>query len=183
MSNVIIIHGNGGSTASDHWIPSLKRELEHAGIPTIARDFPDNQLARAKYWIPFLRDELKANHETIIVGHSSGAVCAMRFAEEYPLLGSVLVGGCYTDLGYESERVSGYYDAPWEWPKIRANQQWIAQFASSDDPWIPIEEARHIHKMLNTEYYEYSDRGHFGGDRVAVEFPECLELIMHKLSS
>lgn len=181
MQKVLLIHGNGGSTASDHWFPYLNRELTKRGVEVIAKDFPDSMLARESYWIPFLKS-LGADAETVIVGHSSGAVCAMRYAEKYPLLGSVLVGACYTDLGLESEKLSGYYDAPWGWEAIKHNQKWIAQFASTDDPCIPIEEARHVHKMLNTEYYESTDKGHFTGYGPTSQFPECLKVLTTHLN-
>ncbi len=181
MIKVILIHGNGGGSSSDNWLPYVKEHLEQLGVTVIAQTFPDSDLARSSYWIPFLKDDLKADAETIIVGHSSGAVCAMRFAEKYPLLGSVLVGASYTDLGIENERISGYYDKEWQWQAIQNNQKWIVQFASSDDPWIPIEEPRHIHDKLNTEYYEFTDRGHFGGDRDTKEFPECVAVLKKKL--
>lgn len=178
---VILIHGNGGGTSNDNWIPYLKKELEKVGVTAIAEEFPDNRLAREVYWLPFIKDHLKADEHTIIVGHSSGAVAAMRFAENSKLLGSILIGACYTDLGLESEKVSGYYDRPWDWNAIKRNQKWIVLFASSDDPWIPIEEPRHIHENLQTEYYEYHDQGHFGGDYFKGEFPEVLSIIKQKL--
>ena len=181
MTKVILIHGNGNGTGEDNWQPTVKAQLEAAGIPCLSPDFPDTPLARRQFWIPFLKNELQADKDTVIVGHSSGAVCAMRYAEEYSLLGSVLVGACYTDLGLESEKSSGYYDDPWQWDKIRAHQKWIALFASSDDPWIPIEEPRIIHKNLKTDYFEYQDRGHFGGDRLVTEFPECVAYLKEKL--
>lgn len=105
----------------------------------------------------------------------------MRFAENNKIYGSVLVGACYTDLGEMSERVSGYYDHPWNWEKIKENQKWIVQFASTNDPYIPIEEARYIHKSLETEYNEFTDQGHFGGDYFKEEFPEIVEVIKSKL--
>lgn len=181
MIKVILIHGNGNSTISDNWLPYVKEQLTKLGVTVIARNFPDAYLAKMSSWMPFLRDELKADANTIIIGHSSGAVCAMRYAEEYPLLGTILVGVCYTDLGFETERLSGYYDAPWDWQTIKNNQQWIVQFASTDDPWIPIAEPRHVQEQLGTEYYEFTNKGHFGGDRVFTEFPECIEVVKQKL--
>lgn len=177
---VIIIHGNGGGKPSDNWIPYLARELKKIGIEVIAREFPDNVLARQSYWIPFLK-ELKADQNTILIGHSSGAVAATRFAEKNKILGSVLVGTYYTDLGNEREKQSGYFDRPWDWEKIKNNQQWIIQFASTNDPWIPISQARLIQQKLNTEYHEFTDQGHFGGDYVKPTFPELLAAFKHKL--
>ena len=172
----ILIHGNGDSKPTDNWLPYLKRELEKLDIQVDAPQFPDTKLARAFYWLPFL-DELKPDENTIIVGHSSGAIVAMRYAEKHKILGSALIGTYYTDLGYETEKLSGYFDTPWNWDAIKKNQQWIIQFAGKNDPWIPIEEAHVVRDRLNTIYYESPDQGHFGGDYYKETFPELLEAI------
>ncbi|GAC1387504.1 MAG: alpha/beta hydrolase [Candidatus Saccharimonadales bacterium] len=179
--NAILIHGNGGGTGEGLWFPWVKAQLEKLGVPTIAETMPDNVLAPEAKWLPFIRDELAADEHSIIVGHSSGAVAAMRFAETDKILGSILIGACYTDLGSKTEKLSGYYNRPWQWEKIKANQEWIVQFASTDDPWIPVREARYIHKQLDTEYHEYTDKGHFGGDYEKNDFPEIIEIIGSKL--
>ena len=83
--NVIFIPGNGGGTVRDNWFPYLKNELEKLGIEVIARDFPDPIAARENIWLPFLENELKADENTILIGHSSGAVAAMRYAENHRL--------------------------------------------------------------------------------------------------
>jgi predicted alpha/beta hydrolase family esterase len=179
---VIFIHGNSNSTPKDHWFPYLKKELEKLGLLVIARQFPDADLARASYWLPFLKNELKADADTILVGHSSGALAAMRYAEKNKILGSVLVGAMHTDLGIEKEKVSGYFDKPWDWKAIDHNQQWIVQCASTDDPFIPIAEPRFVQQQLDSEYYEFTDYGHFGGDYDKKEFPELVQLIKKKLT-
>lgn len=177
----IFIPGNGGGGPNDNWFPYLKKELEKLKVKVIASEFPDSQLARESYWIPFLKNDLKADEESILIGHSSGAIAAMRFAENNKLLGSVLVGGYYTDLGMDTEKLSGYFDRPWNWEAIKKNQKWIIQFSSPNDPWIPIEEPRHVHEKLNTDYYELESQGHFGGDYEKLEFPELLEAVKAKI--
>jgi predicted alpha/beta hydrolase family esterase len=177
---VIFIPGNGGESPQDNWFPSVKKELETAGFTVISEEFPDNDLARASFWLPFLINELKADENTLLIGHSSGAIAAMRLAEKQPIGGSVLVGAYYTDLGMEKEKQSGYFDAPWNWEAIRKNQSWIALFAAQDDPWIPIAEPRHIHLKLNCEYHEYINGGHFGGDYKKTDFPELSQAIIRQ---
>lgn len=181
MVRVILIHGNGSSKPTDNWLPYLKRELEQLGVRVDAPQFPDTEKARSAYWLPFLENELRADDDTVIVGHSSGAIAAMRFAETHRLLGSVLVGAYYTDLGYETEKLSGYFDMPWNWEAIKDNQQWIIQFAGANDPWIPLGEAHMIRDQLHTEYYESPDQGHFGGDYHKETFPELLKAIKGKI--
>lgn len=180
MIKAIIIPGNGGDLPEEKWFPYVQKELGKIGIDVTNVEYPDSVLARKEYWLPFI-EKLGADEDTILIGHSSGAVAAMRYGENHKILGSVLVGACYTDLGVDTEKQSGYYDDPWKWDQIKQNQKWIVQYASTDDPYIPIEEARHIHENLDTEYYEYTDQGHFGSDKNRVEFPEMIEVIKKKL--
>ena len=175
----ILIHGNGGSTAGDHWLPYLERELTAIGLEVINRTFPDNVKARARIWLPFL-EELGAGEDTILIGHSSGAEAAMRYAETHRLLGSILVGVCHTDLGDAGEAASGYYRDRWQWDLIRRNQQWIGIYHSSDDPLIPVGEARFVAAQLRCSYFEFTDRGHFLDSR---EFPEIVQFVRRQLRS
>jgi pimeloyl-ACP methyl ester carboxylesterase len=177
-TKVILIHGNGGCTAGDYWLPWVERELTAAGLVVINRTFPDNVTARASLWLPYL-DQLGADEQTILIGHSSGALAALRYAETHQLLGSVLVGVCHTPLGDSLEAASGYFDAPWRWEAIRANQSWIAVLNSTDDPHIPIAEARWVAARLRCSYFEFRDRGHF----VDSTLPEVTAFVGRRLAA
>ncbi len=174
---VILIHGNGGCTAADAWLPFVERDLGALGLEVVNRTFPDNVRARAAVWLPFLR-EIGADAQTVLIGHSSGAVAALRYAETTEIFGSVLVGVCHTDLDDADERASGYYDAPWQWDQIRRHQRWIGIFQSADDPVIPIAEARFVAARLGCSYFEHERRGHFT-DRAP--FPELVQFVRRKL--
>jgi predicted alpha/beta hydrolase family esterase len=174
---VILIHGNGGCTADDCWYPRIEEACAALGLAVVNRTFPDNVKARARFWLPFL-EELGADEHTILIGHSSGAVAAMRYAETHRLLGSILVGVCHTDLGDSGEAASGYYSAPWQWERIREHQHWIAIYQSVDDPHIPVAEARFVASQLRAAYFEFDDRGHFV-DRDAL--PEAVPYLKRKL--
>lgn len=178
MPRAILIHGNGGSTAADGWAPFVERDLQALGLEVVNETFPDNVKARAAIWLPHL-EALGAGEDTILIGHSSGAVAALRYAETHRLLGSVLVGVCHTDLGDREERASGYYRAPWQWDAIRANQEWVGIFQSSDDPLIPVNEARFVAAQLRCPYFEFADRGHFV-DRGP--FPELVAFVRKQLA-
>lgn len=179
---IILIHGNGNSSPNDNWLPYVKQQLE-ADYEVLAPQFPDLPLAREEYWLPFLKNIIDETKKTVIIGHSTGAIAAMRFAETNKILGSVLVGTYATDLGIESEILSGYFNRPWNWDAIKNNQTFILQFASVDDPWIPIAESRIVHEKLNTAYHEFSDQGHFGGDYDKQTFPELVLALKKKLDN
>ncbi len=178
MIKIVFIPGNSRLTTQDNWFPSVKAGLQAEGLKVIAREFPDPDLARESFWLPFLLDDLKIDENTILVGHSSGAIAAMRVAEKQNILGSVLVGSYYTDLGIEKEKQSGYFDRPWDWINMKRNQKWTIVFASQDDPWISVEHPRYIQQQLTSEYHEYKDQGHFGGDYYKETFPELTMAIL-----
>ena len=90
----------------------------------------------------------------------------------------VLIGVQYTDLGVEEEKQSGYYDKPREWQTIKSNASVIIQFASVDDPYIPIHEAHTIRDQLGSEYYEFPRKGHF----MDIELPELIQVFKEKTS-
>lgn len=176
VSRVILIPGNGNATMDEFWFPYVRNELQALGLSVVAKNFPDPDLAREKFWLPFIERELQADKHSILIGHSSGGLAAMRYAETHEIFGSVLIGVNHTDLGLENEKISGYYDRPWNWQAIKDHQQWIVQFASEDDDIISIEEPRFVHEQLQTIYTEYKDRGHF----LQTSFPEIIESIKNQ---
>lgn len=171
---IVFVHGNQTTHWSFAWAALLKTELEQLGFETWFETMPDSINARAEYWLPFLREHVKVGEHDIIVGYSSGAVAAMRYAEDNKLLGSVLVSPCYTDTGDELEKQSGYYDRPWQWQKIKANQHNIALIWGDDDPYIPQEEFMHIAIQLHPVQITIPGGKHF---IERVEFPELLTYI------
>lgn len=175
---IIIIPGNGGATMDDHWFPYIISAFRKHGIVVTARNFPDSYLARRKYWIPFIENELKADENSVLIGHSSGAEAAMRYAENHKILGLVLVSPCYTDMGIKEEMISGWYDEVWQWEKILENQNFILQFSSRDDPVVPIAEQDYVRQHLQPEYHEFQNRGHFVGKQ---DFPDLVAAVLEKL--
>lgn len=82
-------------------------------------------------------------------------------AEDNKIKGSVLVAPCYTDLGDEMEKQSGYFEKPWNWKVIRNNQGKIALVYSENDPFIPTSEFEHIAESLKPDVIKFSEKKHF----------------------
>lgn len=171
---IIFVHGNQTTHWSFGWAPWLKAELEKLGFETFFETMPDSIIARSEYWLPFLEEHIKVTKDDVIVGWSSGAVAAMRFAEQHPIRGSILVSPCYTDLDDELEKQSGYYGSPWQWEAIRTNQQHIALIWGDDDPYIPQGEFKHIAKQLTPTSITIAGGKHFIDQDT---FPEVLDYI------
>jgi predicted alpha/beta hydrolase family esterase len=172
----IYIHGNQAEHWSFAFATWLKDQLEKSGYETFFETMPDSIIARAQYWLPFLKKYTKAGSDDVLVCWSSGTVAAMRYAEENRVKGLILISPYYTDLNDELEKQSGYFDKPWEWEKIKSNVAKIVVFYGDDDPYIPQEEFEYIADKLGCEKIKIHGVKHFIEQR---EFPELLDYI-HK---
>lgn len=177
----MIVPGNGNSDITSNWFQAVKQDLQDMGVEVIAQNMPDPDLARQEYWIPFIAAKLDSP-ESIVIGHSTGAVAALRYAEKHRAKLLILVGAYYTHLDDESEKRSGYFDAPWDWLAIKGNVDRVVIIASVNDPYIPIDQPRYIAGQLCAEYHEYLDEGHFGSDVGKTCFPEIAIFVSNYLS-
>jgi predicted alpha/beta hydrolase family esterase len=157
----VFAHGNQSTTWEVPWAVWLKKKLDSAGYETHFETMPDPKLARRDIWLPYLQDDVKVGANDVLIGWSSGAVAAMRYAETHKILGSILISPCYTDLGDELEKQSGYFDDPWDWKAIKTNQKKIALVFGDDDPYISQSEFAYIAVHLGPEKLKIPGAGHF----------------------
>jgi uncharacterized protein len=187
---VIIAPGNGcNNIRKSNWYGELHDRLTEKEILCICENFPDPLYARREKWIPFMKSLVKKHakdgDKIVLVGHSSGAQATLRYCEQYPVHGAVLVSATYSDLGDSLERNSGYYpqnrgpgrpeDNPYLFSKMKDNCKNWYQFHSDDDPFIPLPEAEAIRDGLGLahSYMMLPERSHF----FAFE-PELLEVVL-----
>jgi hypothetical protein len=145
------------------------------------RDMPDPHVCRERVWMPFIEEELGASPECVVVGHSSGAVAALRLAERRRLRGIVVIAGYDSDLGDASERASGYFDRPFRWDDIKANCGFIACVGGARDSLVDIDIQRRVALeclglepgKTGAEWLELPNRDHF----FTPPFPELVDLL------
>lgn len=153
--------------ATSNWYSWFASEMrKKPGLEVVMKDFPDPNRCRESIWIPFIKNEIGLDEQTILVGHSSGAACAMRLLENHDvkLRGAILVAAAHTDLGDEGERLSEYFNRPWNWDKMKLGADFIHCFHGNDDHLIPVKEARYIAEKMrgkNFQYTEMSGVSHF----------------------
>lgn len=162
-TKIAIIPGNVGPNVKHcNWYGWVHKKLDALpGVDAILEDMPDPYICHENIWIPHIRDNMKLGESSIIIGHSSGAVAAMRYAETYKIRGIILVGAYTTDLGDANERKSGYFSRPWEWGKMIENCEFIVQFGSTDDPCLPWDSQEEVAIGTKADLKKYTDRGHF----------------------
>mmetsp|Transcript_4922 Transcript_4922/g.10580 ORF Transcript_4922/g.10580 Transcript_4922/m.10580 type:complete len:194 (+) Transcript_4922:51-632(+) len=177
---IAIVPGNGCTPVHRcNWYSWLQKQLHNPpSVQCLLKDMPDPYTAREAIWLPFMREQLSCDENTIIVGHSSGATAAVRYAEKYKCRGIVLVSAYTTDQGDSNERASGYFNRPWDFGTARSNCEFVVQFGSEDDPFLPWEEQQQVADGLGAELHRYTDRGHF----MDPTFPELADTIRQKIS-
>ncbi len=91
-TNFLILHGYTGR-ASKNFIPWLKNELENAGYPVQAPELPNTDDPKEVEQVSHVFKNCSIDENTIIIGHSLGAIVAMKVLERYkkPIQGLVLV--------------------------------------------------------------------------------------------
>ena len=177
---IILIPGMGCTpTARSNWYAWFAAAMNENPSVTecVLRDFPDPYQCKESVWLPYVQGLVENPSETILVGHSSGAACAMRLLEtvtDKPLAACILVAAAYTDLGDADERRSGYFNRPWQWEKMAQGASKIVLFHGINDHLIPVGEARHIAQQLggydHFVYHEMEGNSHF-----FEPWPELLE--------
>lgn len=178
---VAIVPGNGCvHVRKSNWYGWLARELAAAGVEVALVDMPDPHGASERLWLDTCRDELGCDVQTVVVGHSSGAACAMRLAEATKLGGLCLVSAYHSDLGDEGERAAGYFSRPWGWEAIRRNVGGfgIVQYGAADDCFLPLAEQAHVAAALGADFRRLDGRSHF----MEPAFPELLALLLERCS-
>eukprot|EP01062_Namystynia_karyoxenos_P079740 TRINITY_DN8468_c0_g1_i1.p2 TRINITY_DN8468_c0_g1~~TRINITY_DN8468_c0_g1_i1.p2 ORF type:complete len:216 (+),score=78.60 TRINITY_DN8468_c0_g1_i1:82-648(+) len=176
---IVLAPGNGcgDSLADCMWYPWIRDELEKRfgdKIRFVLKAFPDPLYARESIWLPFLDEQGAAGG--VVIGHSSGAAAAMRYAERTQVAGIALCAAYTSDLGDEVERMSGYFSRDWDWAKMKANAGFVEQFHSANDHLVPLSEGEKVAEGLGIELHRCS-AGHFQED----EFPELLEALVPRI--
>ena len=176
----VIVPGNGsGDVRHSNWYGWAQTKLDQ--LPDFScrlENMPDPVTARKSVWLPFMKEQLGVGPDTVVIGHSSGAAAAVRFAETEQVAALVLVGAYTSDLGDATERASGYFCDPWQWEAVKANAGRIILFGSTDDPFLPWKEQQEVATGLGAELHKFEDRGHF----MEETFPELVVAVKDVIS-
>jgi len=182
MKNAIILHGTDNSSQGN-WFPWLKKELENAGWKVYVPDLPHSNIPNCERYNTFLKSQeaFHIDNETVLIGHSSGALAVMGILQELPeevlVEHAVLVSAFVTNLGWDSlTEIAG---TPFDHEKIKKHARKITMLNGEEDPYIPLEEPKELAKKLDAELIILKDQGHFssGDDPKYKTFPYLLELI------
>ena len=86
------------------------------------------------------------NSNTVLIGHSSGAVEILSLLEHLPektiVKASVLISAFKDDLTWDS--LAGLFQEPFDFDLIKSSCEQFNFIHSDNDPYIPIERAEYL---------------------------------------
>lgn len=181
MKNAVILHGTG-NTPEGNWFRWLEGELKQKGYDVWLPELPDAQLPNAqKYNDLLLNRGFKYNQDTIMVGHSSGAVSILNLLQELPesvKIKAVFLVGAFKGPLDKAPR-SELFPKPFDFNKIKARCGKFIFIHSDNDPYCPLSDAEYLANKLNGDLIVKEGQGHFNLDAHPAykQFPLLVELI------
>jgi predicted alpha/beta hydrolase family esterase len=182
MSKFLILHGTDGSPKSN-WFMWLKGILVGQGHAVWLPQLPDAAAPNAKTYTDFLlsNSDFTFDEDTIIIGHSSGAVEALHLLQHLPdgatIKASILVSAFKDDLGWDS--LKGLFVEPLDFDTIKSHCANFTFIHSDDDPYCPLEHAEYLTLKTGGELIVFEGQGHFNTELGPQykQFPEILDFI------
>jgi len=172
MTNAFIFHGTEG-TPQENWFPWLKDELEKVGVETTVPQLPDSAHPNVNAWLTEA-STFKTGPDTILVGHSLGAVLILRMLERGHQAKAVYLAAPFLhDLDWDVLKESLFFADTFDWHHIKQQCSHFEVFASKNDPYVPVEYVEEVAKGLEVTNQALDVNKHFN----TTDFPYLLERI------
>jgi len=174
-----ILHGTD-STPSDNWFPWLKQELEDDRYEVWVPELPGNHIPDKKVYGDFLFGSDWDFANSIVIGHSSGAVevLNMLMDDRCPNIDTaVIVSGWEhgTPTGMDAYQFENLFpENGFDFEKIKQKVKRIEFIHADDDPYCTMEQAKHMASELDARLTVIEGGGHLGENYI--EFPQLLRL-------
>jgi predicted alpha/beta hydrolase family esterase len=184
MKKAIILHGTAGSSNSS-WLQWLGNELGSQRFQVWIPDLPNANNPSLQEWFSHIKDKcpFEIDSNTIIVGHSAGAVLAVIIAQFYKVNMTFSVG-VFKDLSFLQDKLNWhandrFFDIDFDFEKIKQNSKHAIFIHSDNDPYCPLDQAEYLSNKLDGKLVILEGQGHFNteSDVKYKEFPELLNLI------
>lgn len=184
MKTAIILHGTLGSPQGN-WFQWLKKELESRGFTVWLPELPNANQPSLSLWSKFVQKEcpFTINEDTLIVGHSSGAILALIIAQNnLEPIGGIVAVSVFHDNSLKWEPNNRLFDVDFDWDAIHTNAKKFLFVHSDDDPYVPLDQAQFVANNCQAEIVVLSEQGHFNLEKSESyrEFPKLLEIMQQK---
>lgn len=181
MKTAIILHGTLG-TPDGNWFQWLKNELEQKGFTVWLPQLPEADKPSLREWNDFVKDHcpFPIDNQTLIVGHSSGAILALVLAQsDTEKIGAIVAVSVFHDNSLRWEPNNKLFDVSLDWAAIRNGVSKLYLIHSDNDPYVPLGQARYVAQKTGAEFMVMPDQGHFNTEHSESfkQFPDLIKII------
>jgi uncharacterized protein len=185
--NFLIVHGTHGNPQGN-WFPWLTTALHKYG-KVFSPVFPTPDGQSLKTWLEVAAKTLAGIGlgNTILIGHSSGAILVLRMAErtKHPYRAVFSICPFERDLGlpdYDPLNTS-FVHPEFNWQAVKHGAKKITCFAGDDDPYVPFAATKAVADQSGAELITVKKGGHLNAESGYSKFPLLLEKITQELST
>lgn len=183
MKNALILHGTS-NTVHDNWFPWLKEELVKKGYKAWIPSLPGADRPNIERYNNFIFPKWKFDKESVLIGHSSGAVAILGILENLPegvvIERAIFVAGLKDNEDLKWEALDELFTKPFEWEKIKSHCKKFIILHSDNDPYATLSHAQHLAEKLKGDLVIFKDQKHFSVTtmgEVYRRFPQILEYL------
>lgn len=156
--------------------------IKSQGYTVWLPQLPNATQPSLKEWANFIHEDatFALDEDTLIVGHSSGAILALILAQQNQTqIGKVVAVSVFHDNSLNWEPNNRLFDVEFDWQKIQQNTQKLLFVHSDNDPYVPLDQAKFVAEKCNAEIKLIPGQGHFNLEQSSEyrQFPKLLELI------
>jgi predicted alpha/beta hydrolase family esterase len=182
---VYLIHGWEGSP-DNHWFPWLMLELGKKKIEVEALAMPHSEKPTIEDWVAHMKEIVKPDKETILVGHSIGCQTIMRYLEslddKIKIKAVIFVAGFF-NLPYLKTKEEKIIAKPWletkiDTDKVRKKAEKFVAVFSDNDPDVDLSDSKLFKERLNAEIIVEHEKGHFTNEVGVDTLPVVLNKIL-----
>lgn len=182
MTRFLILHATDGSPQSN-WYMWLKGKLIGEGHKVWLPQLPNSDRPDAKAYTEFLlsNKDFVFDKDTVILGHSSGAVEILHLLQNLPadssIKAAILVSAFKDNLDWDA--LDGLFVEPLDFEAIKRHCENFIFVHSDNDPYCPIEHAEYLAERTSGELITFEGQGHFNTELGPQyrQFPQLIDII------
>ena len=162
---ILFIRGMGCDVEKEHenitrtYLESIKARLEYCLKPYVIEIAQLDGSGNRDKWLRVL-EKYDLESYDVIIGHSTGVHALLKCAEKRKLKNLLLTGATPFHNYVRSEILTGWFEEPWDYEKIRSNTNKIIICNGKEDPFIKPEEAKILAENLNCKLYLFKRQRH-----------------------
>lgn len=182
MKHILILHGTDASPEAN-WFRWVETFMKNAGYVVWLPQLPNSETPNTKTYNDYLLNnpDFVFNSETVLIGHSSGAVEILSLLQHLP--DTIIVGDIYLVSAFKDnlswDALNGLFIEPYDYEFIKTKARSITLIHSDDDPYVPSEHAHFLAQELDARLLVTAGQGHFNLEKSENyrEFPLLAQII------